>query len=213
MLNSLEVQFRILFGILWVVYFGVRLFYQRRVRAKGPQEYARINEQREKMLFRLFALAFLLLPLYFLTPWIDFASMPLPGWLRWSGGGLASLGIVLFGWAHQSLGKNWTAVLALAQEHELVQSGPYQYVRHPMYAAFFIIGIGFTLLAENWLIGVIYLIPLWVMYMARARAEEQMMVERFGEMYREYIKRTGRLWPRLWREGKRAQGIHGQKTG
>ncbi len=88
---SVEVLFRIAFGILWVVYFGVRLFFQRRVTAKGPRAYTHIKEHQEKVLFRLFALAFLLLPLYFLTPWIDFAAMPLSEWLRWSGGGLTSI--------------------------------------------------------------------------------------------------------------------------
>jgi protein-S-isoprenylcysteine O-methyltransferase Ste14 len=193
---SIEIPFRITFGILWVVYFGVRLFFQRRI--TGQKEYARVNEQQEKLLFRLFALAFVLLPLYFLTPWIDFASTPLPQWLRLSGGIIVCLGIILFGWAHQALGQNWTAVLALSKEHEMVQNGPYRYVRHPMYSAFFVIGIGFGLLSANWLIEIIYLAPLLVMYAARVSAEEKMMIDRFGEPYREYMKRTGRLFPRLW---------------
>jgi protein-S-isoprenylcysteine O-methyltransferase Ste14 len=192
---SIEIPFRITFGILWVVYFGVRLFFQRRI--TGQKEYTRINEQQEKMLFRLFALAFLLLPLYFLTPWIDFASIPLSLWLRWGGGIIVCLGIILFGWAHQALGQNWTAVLALSKEHEMVQNGPYRFVRHPMYSAFFVIGIGFGLLSANWLIGIIYLAPLLVMYLTRVSTEEKMMIDRFGEPYREYMKRTGRLFPRL----------------
>lgn len=192
---SNEILFRTTFGILWVIYFGVRLFFQRRI--KGAREYTIINERQEKLLFSLFALAFLLLPLYFLTPWIDFASMHLPLWIRWGGWIIVCLGIFLFGWAHQALGQNWTAILALSKEHEMVQNGPYRYVRHPMYSAFFIIGIGFTLLSANWLIGIIYLAPLLVMYITRVELEEKMMTERFGEPYREYMKRTGRLFPRL----------------
>jgi protein-S-isoprenylcysteine O-methyltransferase Ste14 len=190
---SPEFPFRLAFGILWVVYFVTRLYFQGRV--KGRQDYTRLNERQEKLYFRLFALAFLFLPLYFLTSWIDFASIPLPSWLRWAGGGIAILGIVLFGWAHQALGKNWTAVLALSREHELVQSGPYRFMRHPMYSAFFIIGISFFLLSANWLVGIIYLAPLTVMYAARVTLEEKMMLERFGEPYRLYMKRTGRLLP------------------
>jgi protein-S-isoprenylcysteine O-methyltransferase Ste14 len=196
-----EIYYRIAFGILWVTYFVTRLFFQRRVKSKGIREYTLINERHEKMLFRLFALAFLLLPLYFLTPWIDFASTPLPIWLRWSGAGIICFGIALFGWAHQALGRNWTAILALSNEHELVQSGPYRVVRHPMYSAFFIIGIGFFFLSANWLAGIIYLGPLLVMYLSRVTPEETMMLERFGEPYRQYMKRTGRLLPRLWKEG------------
>ncbi|MGC1374917.1 MAG: protein-S-isoprenylcysteine O-methyltransferase [Anaerolineales bacterium] len=192
---SPETIFRMAFGLLWLVYFGVRLYYQRRI--KSGLEYTRVNAQQEKRLFSLFALAFLLLPLY-LTSLIDFASLPLPGWLRWGGGVVAALGIFLFGWSHQALGQNWTAVLALAKEHQMVQSGPYKYVRHPMYSAFFIFGIGLALLSANVLIAIIYLGPLSVMYATRVAPEEKMMAERFGEPYREYVGRTGRLWPRLW---------------
>jgi protein-S-isoprenylcysteine O-methyltransferase Ste14 len=191
----MEINFRITFGILWVVYFVTRLFFQGRV--KGQLEYTRINVRQETLLFRLFALAFLLLPLYFLTPWIDAASISLPMWLRWGGGGVTCLGIALFGWAHQALGRNWTAVLALSKEHELVQSEPYRFVRHPMYSAFFTIGIGFGLLSANWLVASIYLGPLAVMYLSRVITEEKMMLDRFGEPYRQYMKRTGRLLPRL----------------
>lgn len=192
---SMETPFRITFGVLWVVYFGVRLFFQKQI--KGQKEYTRINEQQEKLLFRLFALAFLLLPLYFLTPWIDFASIPLPSWVRWGGGVILCLGIVLFGWAHQALGQNWTAVLALSKEHQMVQNGPYRFVRHPMYSAFFVIGIGFGVLSANWLLEIIYLAPLLVMYITRVSLEEKMMIDRFGEPYREYMKHTGRLFPRF----------------
>jgi protein-S-isoprenylcysteine O-methyltransferase Ste14 len=91
---------------------------------------------------------FPLLPLYFLTIWIGFASIPLPVWMRW-GGGIVCLGIVMFGWAHQAFGNNWNAILALSKECEMVQSGLYRRVRHPMYSAFFGIGIGFLLLSSN----------------------------------------------------------------
>jgi protein-S-isoprenylcysteine O-methyltransferase Ste14 len=192
----IETPFRITFGLLWVIYFGVRLFFQRRI--SGQKEYTHVNERQEKLLFRLFALAFILLPLYFLTPWVDFASTSLPLWLRWGGGIIVCLEIVLFGWAHQVLGQNWTAILALAKEHEMVQNGPYRYVRHPMYSAFFVIGIGFGILSANWLIGIVYLAPLLVMYAMRVSTEEKMMIDRFGEPYREYMKHTGRLFPRLW---------------
>jgi protein-S-isoprenylcysteine O-methyltransferase Ste14 len=194
---SIENPFRIVFAVLWVIYFGSRLYFQRRI--KGSLEYTRINERQEIVLFRLFAIAFLLLPLYFLTDWIDFASLPLPLWLRWSGGLTTCVGMVLFNWSHQALGRNWTAVLALSNEHEMVQSGPYRYVRHPMYSSFFVLGIGFWLLSANWLIAATYLLPLSVMYGVRVSLEEKMMADRFGESYRQYMMHTGRLFPQFWR--------------
>jgi protein-S-isoprenylcysteine O-methyltransferase Ste14 len=192
-----EIIFRITFGILWILFFGVRLYFQRKVR--GTREYDLVNAKQEKYFFMLFAVAYLLLPLYFLTPWIDFAHLPFPDWLRWIGAFVTCVGTALFGWAHQALGLNWTAVLALSKEQELVTEGPYRYIRHPMYTGFFTLGIGFFLLAANWMVGIIYTGTLLVMYLARVSREEEMMLDRFGDTYRQYMKKTGRLLPRLWK--------------
>ena len=191
-----EIVYRFVFGLLWLIYFAVRLYYQRKITA--GKEYARVNAAQEVLLFRIFAVAFLLLAFYFLTPLVDFAGLPLSAWLRWSGAVLTAAAIVLFGWSHQALGQNWTATLALTKEHQFVQAGPYRVIRHPMYSAFFLLGIGFAVLSANWLVAVVYLAPLLVMYLTRVSVEEQMMVERFGEPYREYMKHTGRIFPRLW---------------
>jgi protein-S-isoprenylcysteine O-methyltransferase Ste14 len=190
-----EILFRIVFGILWLVYFGVRIYFQRKV--KGVGDYVRVNEKQEIFFFRLFALGYLALLLYFITPWVDFAHIPSPIWLRWAGGVVTCLGIGLFAWAHQALGKNWTAILASSEKQKMVITGPYRHVRHPMYTAFFVIGFGFLFLSANWFVSIIYLGTLTMMYMARVSAEEKMMIDHFGNDYREYMKRTGRLLPRF----------------
>jgi len=195
-MNSInEIIFRIIFGLLWLLYFGLRIYFQRKV--KGVGKYTLTNEKQEKFFFRLFALAYILLPLYIVTPWIDFAHISISIWLRWAGVVTTCVGIGLFGWTHLALGLNWTAVLALSEKHELVTSGPYRYVRHPMYTAFFIIGFGFLFVSANWLIGVIYIGTLALMYMARISAEEKMLLDHFGDSYRHYMKTTGRILPRL----------------
>jgi protein-S-isoprenylcysteine O-methyltransferase Ste14 len=193
--STSELIFRIVFGALWVFHFWLRLHFQRKV--KGVGKYVLTNEKQEKFYFFLFALAYLMLLLYFITHWIDFAHISIPIWLRWIGAVVTCVGIGLFGWTHQVLGLNWTAILALSEKHELVTSGPYRYVRHPMYTAFFIIGFGFLFLSANWLIGIIYIGTLLLMYIARISAEEKMMIDRFGDSYRQYMKTTGRILPRL----------------
>ena len=198
--RSREVVFRIVFGLLWLVYFGVRLYFQGKV--KGNRDYVRVNERQESLFFRLFALAYLLLPLYFLTPWVDFAHLPFPLWLRGVGAIVTCVGIGLFGWSHYVLGMNWTAVLALAKEQTLITNGPYRWVRHPMYSAFFCIGFGFLFLSANWGIGIIYLGALTAMYAVRVKREEEMMIDRFGTTYRQYMQKTGRILPRIWSKGK-----------
>lgn len=79
----------------------------------------------------------------------------------------------------------------------MVENGPYRHVLHPMYSAYFIIGCGFLLLSSNWLVGVISPVLLLVMYLMRVSPEEKTMIERFGEPYRQYMKRTGRFLPRF----------------
>ena len=171
------------------------LYFQRKV--KGVGKYVLTNEKQEKFFFRLFGLAYIILPLYFITSWVDFAHVAIPTWLRWTGAVITCGGISVFGWTHQTLGVNWTAILALSEKHELITSGPYYHVRHPMYTSFFIIGLGFLFLSANWLIGVIYIGTLSLMYIVRVSAEEKMMMDRFGDRYRQYMKTTGRLLPRL----------------
>jgi len=87
----IEIPFRVIFGFLWLLHFGVRLYFQSKV--KGVSYYVRVNESQEKLFFRLFAVAYLFLPLYWVTSWIDFAHMQLPEWLRWVGVGVTCLGI------------------------------------------------------------------------------------------------------------------------
>ncbi len=81
--------------------------------------------------------------------------------------------------------------------YALVTNGPYRFIRHPMYAAIFLIGIGISLHSANWIVALAYLLPVTGMYLFRISDEEEMMIEQFGDEYREYMRRTGRLVPKL----------------
>jgi len=190
-----ELQFRIVFGILWVVYFIIRIYFQRKVTGMGAYEL--VNQKQEKILFQLHALAYLLWVFYIFTPWLDFARLPFPAWLRWAGAALTIGGIGLLAWSHQVLGKNWTAVLALSPKHQLVTDGPYRRIRHPMYTAFTVITLGFLALSANWLLSLLYFGTLAVMVAARLPAEEKMMLSRFGDEYLVYMNKSGRLLPKI----------------
>lgn len=77
--------------------------------------------------------------------------------------------------------------------------GPYRYVRHPMYTAFFGAAVAFALLSANGVIALTSLGSVTLMYLARVGDEERMMLEAFGEPYRDHTLHTGRLLPRLGR--------------
>ena len=104
-------------------------------------------------------------------------------------------GLALFIAAHRALDKYWVAELALAQDHPLLTSGPYSRVRHPMYASFFLSTLGTLLISANWLVSFPLIGVLIRFYLNRVDAEESMMTERFGDEYRTYVQRTGRLLP------------------
>jgi protein-S-isoprenylcysteine O-methyltransferase Ste14 len=78
-----------------------------------------------------------------------------------------------------------------------VTHGPYRWVRHPFYVTAALLMASVTVLASNWLIGLTSLIVL-VLLSVRTPKEERMLIERFGERYREYMARTGRFIPRIF---------------
>jgi protein-S-isoprenylcysteine O-methyltransferase Ste14 len=85
----------------------------------------------------------------------------------------------------------------MIREQSLITSGPYQFIRHPIYTAFLLI-LGSTLLiSANWLIGIAWIGMTVIEVGSRIGFEEQLMLEYFGDGYRNYRKRTGRLLPRL----------------
>ena len=126
---------------------------------------------------------------------VQWASVPLPEWVRWLGvaGGLAC--VVLMYWTLATLGKNLTDTAAIRAEATLVTRGPYRFVRHPYYVTAALLMLCTFLLSANWLIGTCSLLVLMLLF-ARTPREEQMLIERFGENYRRYMDQTGRFWPR-----------------
>ena len=139
-------------------------------------------------------------PLFYLfSPWLDFANYDLPGWLGWIGTAVFAAALLLLWRSHADLGRNWSATLRIRQQHSLVMDGIYRHIRHPMYAAHLLWAIAQGLLLENWLAGWVFLVTFIPLYLVRAPKEEQMMLDNFGEEYRNYISRTGGIIPRIWK--------------
>lgn len=91
---------------------------------------------------------------------------------------------------------NWSPSLELYKGHTLITNGIYGYIRHPMYASQFIWSLAQILLIQNWIAGPVGLIVFVPFYIFRSGAEERMMLEKFGDQYREYKKATGGILPR-----------------
>jgi protein-S-isoprenylcysteine O-methyltransferase Ste14 len=151
----------------------------------------------QQVLLWLTTLAGVPAALYAVSEIIDFAHLPLPGWLRLLGALLFLAGDILFYASHRALSKNWSAKVEIQHGHELVVSGPYRWMRHPMYSALFLIGTGMLLLSANWLAGGPFLVTFTLLYLTRVDDEEQLLLEHFGPAYEEYRQHTGRLLPKF----------------
>jgi protein-S-isoprenylcysteine O-methyltransferase Ste14 len=138
---------------------------------------------------------------YASTSWLDRADYRLPPEAERSAGGvgaaLMTLALWLFWRSHADLGRNWSPSLQLREGHALVTEGVYRHVRHPMYASEWLWGVAQALLLQNWVAGWASLALFTPMYVLRVPREERMMLDRFGEGYRAYMDRTGRVVPRL----------------
>jgi protein-S-isoprenylcysteine O-methyltransferase Ste14 len=131
--------------------------------------------------------------------WMAWSSVPLPVWLRWAGVGLGVLPACLLAWTFRSLGKNLTDTVVTRKDHTLVTTGPYRWVRHPFYVAGALAVLATSLVTANWFLFVTGSLVI-VLLAIRTRKEEERLVERFGEAYRAYMRRTGRFFPR-WKAG------------
>jgi protein-S-isoprenylcysteine O-methyltransferase Ste14 len=126
---------------------------------------------------------------------LSWADMALPDWVRLLGAALALAALGLFVWIHRTLGTNLSATLRIKDNHTLVTVGPYAFIRHPMYSSFYLLHVAVFFLTANWFIGLTWIIGLSLIVLLRVDREEAMLVERFGEEYRTYMRRTGRFLP------------------
>ena len=150
------------------------------------------------LLASLWGIAILLPLMHMFAGWFRFADYSLATWVGWTGVATFTMALWLLWRSHADLGSNWRMTTELGQEHRLVTSGIFRYMRHPMYSAHWLWGIAQTLLIQNWLAGLAGLVIFIPVYLLRVRREEQMMLEQFGEEYRVYMGRTGRIIPHLW---------------
>jgi protein-S-isoprenylcysteine O-methyltransferase Ste14 len=188
-------RFRATFIVLFLAWAVPRIYY--RIKGRGRvQEKVR---ERWAIAARIFlGLPFMVgLALYIFHPLaLRRTNFPISDLWRWTGAVIFGLASALLIWVHVSLGKNFSSELRIRSDQEMVTWGPYRYVRHPMYTAFFLLTIGMGLLSENWLIGAGGL-GVVALVLLRLHNEEEMMARAFGERYRQYAATTGRFLPRL----------------
>lgn len=195
-----ENTFRIILAVLVVVMYVPWRYYQglsRRTVREGLRQDRDEKRTIESQTVFL-GLSMLGLIVILIKPaWMAWSTFPIPDWLRWVGVVLTTLGTALLIWTHITLGENLFGGMKLKEEHKLVTTGPYRYVRHPMYMAFITLGFGYLFLPANWFIGGMWLFGSLLTLLSRHEEEEEMLIEEFGDDYSNYVERTGKFFPRF----------------
>lgn len=107
---------------------------------------------------------------------------------------LCILGALLACWSRYLLGQNWSSVVQLKQDHELVTSGPYKYVRHPIYTGLLFLFFGNAIMVGDWR-GLIAVAIVFVSFWRKLKLEENWLGKHFGNLYSNYIEQTKALLP------------------
>ena len=177
---------------------GISAFHRYRARQSG-EVLKRRQEGPRMLLFR----AIVALPLFasiltfLIEPrWMAWSALDLPAWLRWIGAALGVLAVPAAWWVFSSLGRNVSETVLTKADQVLVTTGPYRWIRHPLYTTAEMLLLGVGLMAANWFILLFVTLVVGLMWLVVVPLEEQALVARFGEAYRDYMGRTGRLLPR-----------------
>jgi len=183
-------------GVLLLA-FGISASFRKRARNEGGT----IKRQEEgwriliiRMGVALPLLAVILLNIFWPAS-LSWEKFDVPNWLQIAGAGLAVLCLPLLWWVFRSIGKNVSETVLIKDEHELVTSGPYRWVRHPLYGSALLLLLSISLVFGDWIILGYTLAGTLAFRLLVIPAEERQLLEAFGEDYECYQSRTRALLP------------------
>ena len=162
---------------------------------EGKQQ--RYFNKKERLFLLFIFVGFQLLPImYVFTTWFSFFDYNLPKWLGFPSTMLYGFGVWLFFRAHSDLGQYWSPGLEIKENHQLITTGVFKWVRHPMYAAFVAIAVAQIFMLQNWIVGPAFLLLAIPFYLQRVKREERQLIRHFGNDYRNYMDQTNALFPK-----------------
>jgi len=193
-----ELIFRVALAVIGSVYAAIRIYYTRLAMQSDRNFFRPRSDLRQLVFGTLGFLNIVPTVIYIVAPeQLSWAALPLPAGWRWVGVGMGLVGIFLLFWVHHTLGKNFSVPGVMKEKQSLITTGPYRWVRHPMYTALFLVTIVYFLISANWFIGVVWIGWIVGTVASMIRDEEAVLIEKFGDEYRAYVQRTGRFLPRI----------------
>lgn len=180
---------------LWLVFAAIWLAW-----AFGTKKMQRRASFSSRMVYGLLAVAgyYLMFGRHFWGPrWLAMAMFPRSRWTDIAGLVTTALGLGLAICARAYLGRNWSSVAMVKVDHELVRSGPYKFVRHPIYSGIILAMVGTALALAQWR-GVLAIIVVYLGFKIKSLIEERLMVATFGTQYEQYRQSTGAIVPKLF---------------
>jgi protein-S-isoprenylcysteine O-methyltransferase Ste14 len=130
-------------------------------------------------------------------PWLYRSLWHTGYWLFWIGAALTVSGLLFAVWAREHLGRNWSSPVTIKQDHELITTGPYAVLRHPIYTGILAGFLGVAI-ALSEVRGLVVFVLFFLVFWAKLSKEEQWMRSQFGETYAAYVHRTAALVPYLF---------------
>ena len=179
------------FAILWLAWLAYWFFAAFNVKATRRRErFASLLLNRGPLVIGAFLLAFERQPLH----WLSERFLPLSMAFYWIGLVMLATGLALAVWARRHLGRNWSGIVTVKQDHELIRSGPYSLVRHPIYTGLLLAILGTAVAIGEWR-GLIAVALITVGFVLKFKMEERFMSETFGEQYARYRAEVRSLIP------------------
>jgi protein-S-isoprenylcysteine O-methyltransferase Ste14 len=126
--------------------------------------------------------------------WLARRILPGEDWIVWTGAVLSTLGCAFAVWARSTIGSNWSAIVSVRENHELIRRGPYSIVRHPIYSGLLLASLCVAIMGGEirQFVGVCLLFAGWL---AKAATEERAMSQQFGAEYLRYASQVKRFVP------------------
>jgi protein-S-isoprenylcysteine O-methyltransferase Ste14 len=181
-------------GYLWTAFFVVWLIWA--MSTKPAQRRESISSRLSYTLVT-FAAFFVMFSDVTAQGWMHTRILPRDLWIQILGLIITVAGLGFAVWARVYLGGNWSGSVTVKVNHELVRTGPYRFVRHPIYSGIILALLG-TTIVRGQVRGFVAILFLLIGFSIKWRIEERFMTNTFGDEYDDYKRDTGAIVPKMF---------------